>query len=108
MGIEITGLDEIRRKLEKLQHRVANLNGPVSFDDLFPPEFMRRYTDFLTMDDMIKASGHEVKTAADFEAIPDDEWDNLVNERTRFKDWSEMKNKAAGEYAERRLNLENL
>ena len=49
MGIKITGLDEFRRKLERLSRNAQNVNGPVAFDDLFPPEFMRRYTDFATI-----------------------------------------------------------
>lgn len=42
MGIRITGLDEFRRKLERLSRNAQNVSGPVAFDDLFPPEFMRR------------------------------------------------------------------
>ena len=47
MAIKITGLDEFRRKLERLSRNVENVSGTVAFDDLFPLEFMRRYTDFV-------------------------------------------------------------
>jgi hypothetical protein len=108
MGIKIEGLDEIRQKLEALQRRAQNLSGPVAFEDLFPPEFMRRYTDFTSIDDLVAASGHNVQSTEDFEAIPQAEWDALIQAKTRFKSWEALQAKAGEEYVERRLNLENL
>jgi hypothetical protein len=108
MGIKITGLDDMRRKLETLQRRAASLSGPVAFEDLFPPEFMRRYTDFKSIDDLVAASGHTVHSTEDFEKIPQEGWDRLIQAKTRFTNWDAMQAKAAEEYAERRLNLENL
>jgi hypothetical protein len=108
MGIKIAGLDEMRRKLETLQRRAASLSGPVAFEDLFPPEFMRRYTDFRSIDDLVAASGYTVQSTDDFEKIPQADWDSLIQATTRFKNWDAMQAKAAEEYAERRLNLENL
>ena len=105
MGIKITGLDELKRQLETLKRNAQNLSGPVAFEDLFPPEFMRRYTDFKTIDEMADASGWKVESTEDFEAIPDAEWDAFVKARTRFEDWEEMQGKAAEEYATRRLGF---
>jgi hypothetical protein len=108
MGIKIKGLDEMRRKLETFQRRAQNLSGPVAFEDLFPPEFMRRYTDFTSIDDLVAASGYKVESTEDFEKIPQAEWDALIATKTRFKNWDAMQTKAGEEYIERRLNLENL
>ena len=73
----------------------------MSFEELFTPDFMRRHTDFEDMDAMVAASGHDVRTTEDFEAIPRAEWDTLVRARTRFATWDAMRGKAAEEYAER-------
>jgi hypothetical protein len=108
MGIRITGLDEFRRKLERLSRNAQNVNGPVAFDDLFPPEFMRRYTDFPTIQAMADASGFKIESQEDFEAIPDADWDAFVRSRTRFQTWQDMQAKAGEEYVVRRLNIENL
>jgi hypothetical protein len=108
MGIRITGLDEFRRKLERLSRNAQNLSGPVALDDLFPPEFMRRYTDFPTIQAMADASGFKIESQEDFEAIPDAEWDDFVRSRTRFQTWQDMQAKAGEEYVGRRLNIENL
>jgi hypothetical protein len=108
MGMKITGLDEFRRKLEKLQRRAQNISGPVPFDELFPPEFMRRYTDFKSIEDMFSGFGTPIETAEEFKRIPDAEWNTFVTQRTKFKTWEAMQAKAGEEYIERRLNFENL
>jgi hypothetical protein len=102
---KIEGLDELRRNLSKLQRRAENLSGPVKFDDLFPPEFMRRYTDVKSIDQLLAATGRTINTTEDFEAIPSDEWDRIVKTRTRFSDWDDMKARAGEEYAKLRLGL---
>jgi hypothetical protein len=106
--IRITGLDEMRRKLQTLQRRLQSLNGPVPFEDLFPPEFMRRYTDFKAIEEMLGGFGTPIESTEDFERIPDADWDVYVKQKTRFKAWEEMQSKAGEEYLERRLNLESL
>ena len=95
------GFDDVREKLAEFQRGLARLNGPLTFEEIFTPDFMRRHTDFADMDAMVAASGHEVRTTDNFEAIPRAEWDALVRGRTRFKDWDEMRGKAAEDYAER-------
>lgn len=108
MPIKITGLDEFRRKLDRLSRNAQNANGPAAFDDLFPPEFMRRHTDFTTIQAMADASGFKIESQEDFEAIPEPEWDAFIRERTRFATWQDMMAEAGREYVVRRLNIENL
>lgn len=105
---KMTGFDEMKRKLETLQRRAQSLNGPVPFEDLFPPEFMRRYTDFKSIDEMLGAFGTPIMSTEDFERIPGADWNAYVTGKTRFTSWDEMQSKAGHEYAERRLNVENL
>ena len=77
MPIKISGLDEFRRKLERLSRHAQNVNGPVAFDDLFPPEFMRRYTDFPTIQAMADASGFKFGSREDFEARLSPTWNGM-------------------------------
>ncbi len=102
---DTAGFDQVRETLAEFQRGLASLSGPLSFEELFPPDFMRRHTDFEEMDAMVAASGHEVRTTDDFEAIPRAEWDALVRARTKFRDWDEMRGKASEEYAERLLDV---
>jgi hypothetical protein len=105
---KMTGLDELQKKLETLQRRAQSLNGPVPFEDLFPPEFMRRYTNFKSIEEMLVGFGAPITSTEEFERIPDAEWDVYVSAKTRFKSWDEMQFQAGQEYAERRLNFDNL
>jgi hypothetical protein len=104
---QMTGLEETLKKLETLQRRAQNLNGPVPFEDLFPPEFMRRYTDFKSIENLLGGFGKPITSTEDFQRIPVAEWNAYVTEKTRFKSWDEMQSKAGQEYVERRLNMEN-
>ncbi len=95
------GFSAAREKIADFQRGLARLGGPLSFEELFTPDFMRRHTDFEDMEAMVAATGRDVRTTEDFEAIPPSEWDALVRARTRFTSWDAMRGKAAEEYAER-------
>ncbi len=56
------GFNAAREKIADFQRGLAKLNEPMSFEDLFPPAFMRSHTDFEDMDAMVAASGREVRT----------------------------------------------
>jgi hypothetical protein len=73
--------------------------------ELFPPDFMRRFTDFLDLDEMFKASGFHVESTEDFAKIPDDAWDRFIAERTLFGNWHEMQEKAGGEWVSKKLGF---
>lgn len=106
MDFKLEGFDDMRRKFDTLQRRANNLSGPVAFEDLFPPEFMRRYTDCKTIDELF--SDLPLESQDDFEKLPVSELDNRVQAKTRFTSWESMKAKAAEEYMERRLDIGNL
>ena len=108
MGVKLQGFDDLRRKLENLKRRAQSLNGSVPFEDLFPPEFMRRYTDFKTIEEMLCAFGTPITSSEDFASIPDQEWDAYVKRSTKFSGWEAMQKQAGEDYVERRLSLDNL
>ena len=99
--------DDVLRKLHELQRRAQRIDGQhqISFDELFPDEFMLRNTEFPSVDEFISASGFTVESADDFAAIPDDPWDDYVRQRTRFASWAEMQQAAAEEWITRQLKL---
>jgi len=49
--------------LNTLQRQAENVNRPVPFDELFPPEFMRRYTNFKSIEEMLGAYGTPIESA---------------------------------------------
>ena len=105
--LKITGLDEMQRKLKDMERRLRSLDGThnVSMKDLFPPEFMQKFTDFGTIDEMMNASGFKVESQEDFDNLPTQEWKDFISNRTRFGDWQEMLSAAAKAWAARQFTL---
>lgn len=107
MTFKITGLKEFRKKLEDLERKADALHGKheIPFTELFTASFMKRYTDYATMEALIEAGGFKVETTENFKAIPDGEWDEHVAKATRFTNWQEMMEQAGAEWAKRQLGI---
>ena len=107
LDFEISGLDEVRRSLDELEHRMEGISGEheVAISELFPPEFMATHTEFDSLEGMFSASGFRVETAEDFKRIPDEQWDNFVRSHTEFANWREMLSAGSEEWAARKLGL---
>ena len=70
----------------------------VIFDNLFPSAFMRRYTDFDSIQAMGEAWGKDIPENASFIEYCDEDWEKLVRRKTSFKNWEEMISRASSEY----------
>ena len=98
--IDMSGLHELERKIENLSK-----GQMVQLVDLFPPAFMRKYTDFATIDEMEAAWGKSMPDNSDFSDFIDDDWEALVAAKTQFSSWQEMLNQGGSEWASRELGL---
>jgi hypothetical protein len=89
-------------KLKELQRKLKDLKGEkrVALPDLLPDDFIRKNTDFKTLQAMIDASG--VKNQ---EEIGNDKFSKFIATHTRFSDWEEMLKTAGAEYYKRQLGL---
>lgn len=105
MGVEIEGLDALQDELEQMAENALGLEGSneVPFTELMPPAFMAEYTDCESIEAFIDESPWTVESQADFRAIPDDEFDEYVDEHTRFSTWETMLSRAANQWAGRQL-----
>lgn len=72
---------------------------------LFPPAFMERHTDAESFEAFMAASDWEVSSRAEFAAIPQEEFDAYVAERTSFGDWEDMLGQAGEAWMARQLGL---
>lgn len=102
---EIRGLDDAMRQLRRLEDNTHALSGrhDIRSSEFFPPAFMTQYTKVASFDALLEASGFKVESQADFEAIPDAEWEKAIQAHTSFSSWRQMQEKAGVEYAERKL-----
>jgi hypothetical protein len=99
MDVEINGLDSLKEQIEE----IADLEGGVPMVEIFTPEFMKMYTDFESFDELLEASSWTVESQADFEAIPEDEFDTYIDENTEFPSWQVMYETGTNQYLERKL-----
>ena len=90
--IEMEGFDELINDLENIKKKAKKLDGynEISFENLFPPAFMKKYTAFGSINEMFKVSPFELETQEDFKTIPEDEMDKFINENTEFTSWEDM------------------
>ena len=88
--MNMDGFDEVRDKLDKLKRNEVPLN------ELFPTSFMSKHTHFDSIEEMFEESEFEVETEEEAaEIIGTEEWDEFINNSTRFGGWESMLKKAS-------------
>jgi sugar/nucleoside kinase (ribokinase family) len=93
--------------LEELAERAEELDGEneVPLTELFNPSFMRKYTDFESLEEFLEESPWVVESEEDLDEIPDSPFNEYVKEHTVFSDQDEMMNKAGEEWTADQLGL---
>lgn len=99
------GFDKIKRDLESFQKKAKEMEGTnsISFHELFTPEFLKKYTRFISLDEMFEKSGFTINSQEDFEKIPEDAWDKFISTNSKFNLWKEMLDVAGEEWVAREL-----
>lgn len=97
----INGLKGLQKQLQNIERgsRELEKTKSVSFDELFTDSFMKKYTDFSNLEEMLKSFGYNDFTEKEFLEIPDDEINEKVSNSTQFKSWQSMLDKATELYA---------
>lgn len=70
-----------KKLIEKLEAQ------PESEQVDFPPEFMRKYTDYESIDELVAASGFSPDDVRSFQETPNERWEQFIREHTRFDSW---------------------
>ena len=105
--IKITGLEEVKKKLDDLSRNVKALSGKhnISIKELLSPDFVSKHTKFSTVEDMFNASGFKIESQEDFSAIPDDKWDEFIHSISSFENWKAMLDQAVKDWTVKKLGL---
>ena len=103
----INGLNELSKKLNQLKDNAKELGEvkSASLTDILTPEFVSRHTRFANADEFFEASGFNVTTQAEFEAIPEHQLDAFVSSESAFDSWRDLLNAGGAEWAKRKLGL---
>lgn len=106
--VKTSGLNSLQRRLRQMEAGARRLHGrhEVRLSELLHPGFMRRHTQFGTLEEMLAESEWAIESAEDFKAIPDGPWDTYVRQTTRFRSWTEMHESAAREWMRKKAKKE--
>lgn len=78
----------------------------VRMAELFDEEFMPKYTDFETFDEMVQASPSDAMSGDKLDLVPDGEWDEFVAETTLFDNEEEMVLTVRDHWVAKKLDLD--
>lgn len=96
---------EFNNQFEKILNNIEDeINGNVSFEELFNLGFMDKNTDFKDFESFLNHYGFVVNGQEDFEAIDKSELDKVIAKSSCFNSWKEMYESAGKEYAIKKLN----
>lgn len=100
------GLDELLHRIDNLTKKVEKASKEsisISFDELFPTSFMKKYTSYNSIDSFLKDVGIENQT--EFKNFPETILDKYVVQNTKFSSWEAMHKKAVEEYTSKFFSL---
>lgn len=104
-NIKLTGFDELHKKLDNMKKSAEEMHGEneVRLDDLISDSFIRKHSKFTSFDEFSK---QDVFVKYDsFEAIPQQELDDFINETTNFSTFNDLLENATVDYTRRKLGF---
>jgi len=109
MGFELEGFGELGNKINDMAERAKELDGEnkVPVTGLCDSSFMRKHTSYASFGKLLDDGGDEISEAEDFEAIPEDEFDQHIRENTSFDNWEEMLEAAGEAWTVKQLGFDN-
>ncbi len=92
------------KQFKKIQESIEDeVNGNVSFEELFDLGFMDKNTNFDSFEALLKHYGFVVNSQEDFESLDETALDNAIAESSCFTSWKEMYESAGQEYVYKKL-----
>ena len=104
---KLSGFDDFKKHIEKLQENVKELEGQhnIPFDEFFPASFMLNYTDSSSIEELLQKGNFVIESQEDFEKISEDTMNSFIAMHTSFLTWNQMFTKASEEWLVRRLDI---
>lgn len=106
MKIEMSGLEELKSKIEKLQRSIDRIKGTheIPLKELLTPEFMRENTPYDSLEVMLAAGGFTIKSGDDIQKSQP-KLDAFVAQTTKFPNWKSMLSESAKKWATQQLDI---
>jgi hypothetical protein len=108
LKVETFGLDGFQKDLEKLEEGIREIDGKhsVPMPEVLTDSFVSEHTKFSSLNELLETSGFDAESAEDFEAIPDEPWDDYISSVSCFNSWQDMLESACAKWATSKLHLD--
>ena len=94
MGFKMKWNNDFDKRLNQLSEYADRISdgNQVPFEDLFNQQFMRKHSEFDSIDEFVIKSGFDF---TNMDSIDESELDKFIEGHTSFSSWEAMKGKAA-------------
>ena len=76
----------LERQLKEIEKQINEIiNDNLKFSSLFPDSFMRKYTNFSSIDELFSQSGFKRETKKDLAAINEKALDKYIKDNTKYE-----------------------
>lgn len=98
MKYELKGLNKIKSNISKMDNDIKNRPSVI-----MTPSFISSCSQYLSFDELIKASGLKIESKDEIDATLNQEWDQFIQKTTSYDSWTEMRSAAASSYLKANL-----
>lgn len=98
----IESFNNIESESKFPQTSAEDSENQVKLSEIFTSEFMRLYTQFESIEDLLSSGGFVINSEEDYDAIPDEDIDAHIAKTTNFQSWKEMLTEATDTYLNKR------
>lgn len=100
----LNSFNDINKQLQNIEQEIKNeIDGFISFEELFDQGFMDRNSNFSSCREFLAFHKIDVDSMVELELVDVIIIDSAVRASTKFSTWSEMSNAACEEYAIKKL-----
>jgi hypothetical protein len=103
--VNINGLEDIQKSISKLQKKNESLDGTneIPIGELCTEDFIKRYTEFQSIEEMMSAGGVDFKSEKEFQLETDKSWNRFVSKNSDFCNWESMLEEATSQWVSKKL-----
>lgn len=99
-------LEKLSNQFERAQSELSKMNGTHSYNlnEIFSPSFMTTHTRYNSFNSFLEDCC--ITNQSEFDAYPDDKFDEKVKEKTSFPSYEDMFNAAFKVYLSKRTGID--
>lgn len=105
MGFKISGLDDLMKKISKMEQNAKELDGEnnIPISELLTNNYLKKNTKFKNLDEVFDFYKKDMDEEEIEEVIETNNWNDYIRENTKFESWTDMLEDASGEWVQTKI-----